>query len=155
MHDAECYTSSSGQLLAGLISAQVLADYHLHMHNDLAQVVEPVLHRHLQQHLRWSQELLAAGLEVYAQQQPQRADSVLCDIFALATWYRWPLPGVHSLGTRTLPKELPATGLLASGVEPEGIRLWRCPGREGDEIYLQRVRSVGEEADMTHHWAGK
>lgn len=154
MSQAECYHCATDRMLLELMSAQILADYHLHVQEDLAQVVEPAMHRHLQQHLRWSQDLLAAGLEIYAAQHVQRADSVLCDMFAVATWHRWSLPSLRNLGKRTLPADLPKSGLLASGVEPEGIRLWRCPHDDGDHIYLQRVRTVSEEADMSRHWAG-
>ena len=137
----ECFTTVLDDLPFALTEAALLQRYRDWMQVDIGGLAEPGLVRHVQQLLATCDELAHFGWEQVAQQKGPQVDALLVDIFAAATWFKWPL-AVTPQGERDLTLDSMRPGILGLDHAKHGPLLYLI---EPDTIALCRQRVVEEQ----------
>jgi hypothetical protein len=142
---AEQYRCDIPSLVAALSDPACLARYQQALGDEMPSLADQGLLTHLRRCLGLAGRA-AAGFEILAKTDLPAADSLLTDIFAVATWQGWELPIVAE-GQVEVDATTAQRGLLGAD-----------PGREGADLFvldhariaLARQRSAADQADPGH-----
>ncbi len=143
-----CYRVDQPSLMAALTDEALLTRYQSTIGDELPALADRGLVRFLRNQSTLVSRALSDGFDRLAEQDIAAADSLLTDIFAVATYHNWFLP-LEALGERDLPVEELPRGLLSADISTDGAKLWVI---DEDTIALTRDREADEQPDMsTHH----
>ncbi len=143
-----CYRVDQPSLMAALTDEALLTRYQSTIGDELPALADRGLVRFLRKQGTLVSRALTDGFDRLAEQDIAAADSLLTDVFAVATYHNWFLP-LESLGERDLPVEELPRGLLSADISTDGAKLWVI---DEDTIALTRDREADEQPDMsTHH----
>ncbi|MBA3936860.1 MAG: hypothetical protein H0X38_05310 [Planctomycetes bacterium] len=146
---AKCsiYRIDPPSLVAALTDEDVLARYQANISDEIPSLADRPLIAHLKRMSTSASRAQADGFDRFAEADPAAADSLLSDLFAVATYHRWPLPAQY-LGEEEMPVDGIPRGLLGADTAPEGARLWQI---DDETIALARSREAADSADMSGH----
>ena len=146
---AKCsiYRIDPPSLVAALTDEAVLARYQANISDEIPSLADRPLIAHLKRMSTSASRAQADGFDRFAEADPAAADSLLSDLFAVATYHHWPLPAQY-LGEEEMPVDGIPRGLLGADTAPEGARLWQI---DDETIALARSREAADAADMSGH----
>jgi len=142
-----CYRVDQPSLMAALTDEALLTRYQSTIGDELPSLADRGLVRFLRKQSTSVSRALSDGFDRLAEQDIAAADSLLTDIFAVATYHDWFLP-LEQLGERDLPVEELPRGLLSADISTDGAKLWVI---DQDTIALTRDREADEQPDMSPH----
>ncbi len=142
-----CYRVDQPSLMAALTDENLLSRYQNTISDELPSLADRGLVRFLRKQSTLVSRAISEGFDRLAEEDVAAADSLLTDIFAVATYHNWFLP-LESLGEKDLPVEELPRGLLSADVSVDGAKLWVI---DQETIALTRDREADDEPDMSSH----
>ena len=142
-----CYHVEQPSLLTALTDEAFITRYQSAIGDELPSLADRGLVRFLRKQTTLATRALTDGFDRLAEQDTAAADSLLTDLFAVATWHGWELP-IESLGERDLPVEELPRGLLGADTAIDGAKLWVI---DHETIALSRDREADEVPHMEGH----
>lgn len=119
----EHYRADSTELLNRLAEGELLARYVQALEAEAGSLAEAPQLAFGRRMLGLVARLGAEGVEQVASTDRAGLDALLTDVFALATWHRWPLP-VEPLPPGEVDLEHAQRGLLGAETEGQGAVLY-------------------------------
>jgi hypothetical protein len=142
-----CYHVDQPALLTALTDEAFIARYQQAIADELPSLADRALVRFLRRQTTLATRALTDGFDRLAEQDTAAADTLLTDLFAVATWHGWTLP-IETLGERDLPVEDLPRGLLGADQANDGAKLWVI---DQETIALARDRQADEPDLESHH----
>jgi hypothetical protein len=144
----DCFRADSTALLNHLVDGSLLARYADWLQASNASQAEATQVAFSRRMLELVTRLGAEGMEGVAAHDRAGLDALLTDVFATATWHRWPLP-IEAIGSREIDPERAQRGLLGSECEAHGAVLYVV---DEDTVALRRSRNHAEIQLVPKHW---
>ena len=119
----ERYRADSAGLLAALVDADTLGRYSATLEAAGGSQAEAGQVAFTRRMLGMVARIGAEGVDGLARDDRAGLDALLTDIFAVATWHRWPLP-VARLDPGETDLDRAQRGLLGAEAEPQGAALY-------------------------------
>ncbi len=136
MVSCDCFRADSTDLLNHLAEGSLLSRYVEWLQASNAYQAEATQIAFSRRMLELVSRLAAEGVEGVAANDRASLDALLTDVFATATWHRWPLP-VEALGSREIDPDQVQRGLLGAEREDQGAVLYVV---DEETVALRRSR---------------